>query len=87
MSDPGPLWIPTPEKIREANLTAFIDQIRGQAPGVDDYTSLYQWSVDHNDTFWSEFWKFSGINNSSTFKIKFAKQTSLTLNPIFHIKE
>ena len=33
MSNLGPLWNPTPDQVRDSNLTAFIAQIRGQAPG------------------------------------------------------
>ena len=64
-SEEAPLWIPDAERVRRANLTAFIDHIRANKPaeskGVKDFTSLYQWSAKHPEAFWPEVWRFCGI--------------------------
>jgi acetoacetyl-CoA synthetase len=61
----APLWTPDPERVRRANLTRFISQIRKEKPAgaeaVGDYASLYRWSVDNADAFWPEVWRFCGV--------------------------
>ncbi len=60
-----PLWVPRPEAIRRANLTAFLEHIRRvRPPGTDqvtDYPTLYRWSVEHAESFWPEVWRFCGV--------------------------
>lgn len=34
---------------------------------LNDYPSLYKWSVDNVATFWEEAWHFTGIRNSKLF--------------------
>jgi acetoacetyl-CoA synthetase len=68
MLSPGeakPLWVPDPERVERANLTAFIQHIQQQKPdgaeAVTDFGSLWQWSVDRPDAFWPEVWRFCGV--------------------------
>ncbi|MGH7526134.1 MAG: acetoacetate--CoA ligase [Gemmatimonadales bacterium] len=57
-----PLWIPSPARVRDANLTRFIAHVRSSgAEGVTDYGSLWRWSVERPDLFWPEVWKFCGV--------------------------
>ena len=60
-----PLWIPDAERVRRANLTAFLGHVRRRQPAgseaVTDYPSLYQWSVAHPEAFWPEVWAFCGV--------------------------
>src|SRR5688572_20972801 len=51
-----PLWEPTQEQIQRAQLTRFMSVV--SAP---DYPSLYRWSVDEPEAFWSATWRFCGI--------------------------
>jgi acetoacetyl-CoA synthetase len=51
-----PLWEPTQEQIQRAQLTRFMSVV--SAP---DYQSLYRWSVDEPEAFWSATWRFCGI--------------------------
>ena len=64
-SEDTPLWTPGAERVRRANLTAFIEYIREQKPagskGIKDFASLYQWSVQHPEAFWPEVWRFCGV--------------------------
>ena len=60
-----PLWTPSPERIARANLTAFIQYVQHERPkgaeAVDDFPSLYRWSVEHPEAFWPEVWRFCGV--------------------------
>jgi len=61
----SPIWTPGAERVRRANLTAFLQHIRDRRPfgaePVADFPSLYRWSVDHPDAFWPEVWTFCGV--------------------------
>lgn len=56
------LWQPSPERIADANITRFMAIIRSKY-GADtvNYASLYQWSIEYPEHFWSAFWDFSGL--------------------------
>ena len=58
---PHPLWIPTPSAIARSNLTRFIAFVRDEGAPVHDYPSLYDWSVDRREDFWSAVWRFCGV--------------------------
>ncbi|HEY3859814.1 MAG TPA: acetoacetate--CoA ligase [Gammaproteobacteria bacterium] len=63
MSDP--LWVPSPARIRDANITHFLDHIRAEvAPDVATQRALYHWSVEHPEKFWPQVWAFCGIKAS-----------------------
>jgi len=55
-----PLWSPSPDRVRRANLTAFLQRVRDRRPAgagaVEDFASLYRWSIDRPDAFWAELW-------------------------------
>ncbi|MFO8148985.1 MAG: hypothetical protein R6T93_01705 [Trueperaceae bacterium] len=56
------VWTPTPERVRAANLTAFIAAVnarRGLA--LSGYDDLYRWSVDDAAAFWSSWWDAAGV--------------------------
>jgi len=57
-----PLWEPSPERVAEANLTAFMAWI-GERESLElaDFASLYGWSVDQSETFWRAFWEWCGV--------------------------
>jgi acetoacetyl-CoA synthetase len=46
-------------------MTAFMEHIRRVSPvggdQVQDYSTLYRWSVEHADAFWPEVWRFCGV--------------------------
>jgi len=57
-----PLWRPSPERIKQANLTAFIAALKeewGFEPA--DYSALHRWSIAEKEKFWRSVWSFSGI--------------------------
>jgi acetoacetyl-CoA synthetase len=59
------MWVPGPDRIQRANLTAFLEHIHRVRPmgsdQVTDYPSLYRWSVKHAEAFWPEVWRFCGV--------------------------
>ena len=62
MTKPEPLWTPSQPSIDAANMTRFIEQVNQRhGLSIDDYDTLYQWSIEHRETFWSETWDFCGI--------------------------
>jgi acetoacetyl-CoA synthetase len=57
-----PLWQPSTERIAHAHLTAFMAAVkRDHGASVDDYPSLYRWSITHPDLFWNAVWQFCGV--------------------------
>jgi acetoacetyl-CoA synthetase len=56
------LWQPSPERIRDANLTAFIAHVNaGCGAGVSDFADLHAWSVRKPEAFWLALIDFAGV--------------------------
>jgi len=63
-----PLWIPSKDRIQEANLTKFIALVNKKyGLKIRSYTELHKWSVDKVSDFWSAAWDFTGIISSRRF--------------------
>jgi acetoacetyl-CoA synthetase len=64
-----PLWIPSEDRTRQANMTRFIAAVNGKY-GLDlrDYRQLYGWSVEHISEFWAAMWDFAGIRASAPYE-------------------
>jgi acetoacetyl-CoA synthetase len=62
---PSPIWAPSPDRVRAANLTHFLALIRARhatgAGQVWDVPSLYRWSVAHPEAFWPEVWRVGEV--------------------------
>lgn len=52
----NPLWQPSPDQIKNANLTRFMQQVE-----KPDYAALYDWSVTKPADFWNAVWDFCAI--------------------------
>ena len=54
-----PLWQPSPARVANANLTAFLKEARTRwnVPG-SDYDDFHQWSVSKPEQFWQSVWSF-----------------------------
>ncbi|KDE40664.1 Acetoacetyl-CoA synthetase [Nitrincola lacisaponensis] len=60
-----PLWTPSPERIQSSRIWAFMKSVNQRyATELKDYAGLWQWSVDHSEDFWRDFWDFAGIQAS-----------------------
>jgi len=56
------LWEPTPERLAQANITAFAKAIEAKhGVDVDSYPRLWRWSLDHKWDFWREIWSYAGV--------------------------
>lgn len=60
------LWQPSDARRARANLSRFIALIRQQLdPRVHDWDSLYRWSVERPQDFWSAMWEFGEVISST----------------------
>ncbi|MFH1758723.1 MAG: AMP-binding protein, partial [Pseudomonadota bacterium] len=60
-----PLWRPSAEWIKNANMTRFteyVNQRHGQH--FRTYFELYQWSIENIPDFWARMWEFADIKAS-----------------------
>ena len=56
------LWSPDQKLIDEANITHFMREVNQRFnQSFDDYQSLYQWSIDDKENFWSTLWDYAGV--------------------------
>jgi acetoacetyl-CoA synthetase len=57
-----PLWAPTPERVKAANITAFIELVNDRHKAkLDSYEDLWHWSVANLEAFWAAVWEFGGV--------------------------
>jgi acetoacetyl-CoA synthetase len=57
-----PLWTPSEETIRNANITRFLDHVnKKQGKKFRTYWDLYQWSIENIPEFWARMWEFVDI--------------------------
>src|SRR5690606_22725649 len=62
MDETKPLWTPSEEAIRQAPMTAFMEEAsRIAGARLADYDALHKWSVDHPEAFWKLVWDHCGI--------------------------
>jgi acetoacetyl-CoA synthetase len=65
-----PLWIPSAERRREANITRFINLVNAtHGLQISDYQALYAWSVTEVADFWAMMWEFGGIRASHSYDL------------------
>jgi len=63
-----PLWIPSEECKRQANMTRFIEQVNARyGLHLQTYHQLHQWSVENIPDFWATMWDFAGIKASQPY--------------------
>ncbi len=57
-----PLWKPSPERIEQANMTAFRRAVEKEhGLSLDSFAELYDWSIRERAAFWEAMWRFGGI--------------------------
>ncbi len=60
------LWSPGTRRLQEANITRFMQLIRQERDhGVNDYASLYRFSIESPKAFWRAIWEFGGVVGSA----------------------
>ncbi len=64
-----PLWIPSEERRKQANITRFIDFINKKHDlEINSYDELYDWSIKHISDFWAAIWDFGEIKASQRYE-------------------
>jgi acetoacetyl-CoA synthetase len=62
------LWKPSVERVEETNIYSFIAAVNKKFDmNIQDYPSLYQWSIDNIEDFWAMIWEFTAVIASSTY--------------------
>ena len=62
------LWEPSLEFIKSTNIYKFKKHINKKYNlSIDSYSSLYKWSIENIEEFWSEVWDFSDIKHSKSY--------------------
>ena len=64
-----PLWVPSSERVKQANLTRFLAfASKKYSLSLRSYPELYKWSVEKPNDFWSAMWDYAGIISSKKFE-------------------
>ncbi|MGY5732883.1 acetoacetate--CoA ligase [Vibrio chemaguriensis] len=73
MPNSAPIWSPSAERISNSNLLQFIETVNAHQTediSINDYASLHQWSIDHNDKFWRHTWHFCNVIGNIGSQVK-----------------
>ena len=66
----SPLWEPSAERIRDANMTRFMSFVNDRyGSNISTYHELYEWSVNNIADFWASVWDFVGIKASEGYQM------------------
>ncbi|HKG53055.1 MAG TPA: AMP-binding protein, partial [Anaerolineales bacterium] len=64
-----PLWTPSEERKRQANITRFMERVNAQHKlNLRSYPELYEWSVKDIPDFWAAVWDFTEIKASQPYE-------------------
>jgi acetoacetyl-CoA synthetase len=65
-----PLWVPSEERIAQANITAYMKFLSEKyaKQSFKTYKELYEWSVNNIPDFWASVWEFCGIVFSKPYE-------------------
>ncbi|MEN2465856.1 acetoacetate--CoA ligase [Ornithinibacillus sp. FSL M8-0202] len=62
------LWKPTKERIDQANIITYMNWLNeNKGFSMADYTSLWEWSVEHIEEFWETIWEYFRIQSSTPY--------------------
>ena len=57
-----PIWEPSPDRIANARMTAFMRHVSARTgQPFKNYSDLYRYSIERSADFWSDIWMFCGI--------------------------
>jgi len=63
-----PLWEPSEERIKQANMTRFMGFInKKHSLQINSCAKLYNWSIENISDFWAAMWDFGGIRASRRY--------------------
>jgi acetoacetyl-CoA synthetase len=61
MSQPTPLWTPSPQRRESSQMHQFLERCAERYGFAREWNALYEWSVRDRGTFWTELAAFAGI--------------------------
>ncbi|KPK24927.1 MAG: hypothetical protein AMJ70_00350, partial [Dehalococcoidia bacterium SG8_51_3] len=62
------LWSPSEERIKQANMTRFINFVNEKyGLTIDSYDMLYDWSIEEIADFWASIWEFAQVKASRKY--------------------
>ena len=62
------LWKPSEERIKNTQMYRFIQFVnKKHGKKFNEYTSLYEWSIQHTHEFWASMWEFAEIKSSRLY--------------------
>jgi acetoacetyl-CoA synthetase len=65
-----PLWTPSEERVKKANITHFIDHVNEKhGLSISSYNDLYQWSIEETADFWAAMWEYGNIQASRKYNL------------------
>ena len=65
-----PLWVPSEERVKSANITRFISFVdKKYGLEIDSYNRLYEWSIENMSDFWGAMWEFGKIKASRMYTV------------------
>lgn len=65
-----PLWIPSEERKRNANITQFMRRVNETfSLSIDAYSELYRWSIENIPAFWAAVWDYAEIIASHPYDL------------------
>jgi len=65
-----PLWVPSNERVKQANITRFIDLVNEKLGlEIDSYDYLFKWSIENIPEFWKLMWEFGEIKASRGYEM------------------
>ena len=63
-----PIWEPSEERKKRANMTKFIDLVsKRYGRKIDSYNKLHEWSINNLQDFWACMWEFSEVKASKPY--------------------
>ncbi len=64
-----PLWEPSEERIKNANITKFIRYVNDKhGVKIDGFHALYDWSIANRADFWAAVWDFGAVVASKPYE-------------------
>ncbi len=64
-----PLWEPSEERIKNANITKFIRYVNDKhGVKIDGFHALYDWSIANRADFWAAVWDFGAVIASKPYE-------------------
>ncbi|MDH5747219.1 MAG: acetoacetate--CoA ligase [Candidatus Bathyarchaeota archaeon] len=65
-----PLWVPSEERVNQANITRFIGLVNEKHGfDIDSYGQLCKWSIENIPEFWKLMWEFGEIKASRGYDV------------------